>query len=45
MQKVDNREGLPIITDESHIVSACVVIGCLVLVVLLLVGVWLWEIK
>ena len=45
MQKVDNREGLPIVTDESQIVSACVVIGCIVLVVLLLAGVWLWGLK
>ena len=45
MQKVDNREGLPIVTDDSHIVSACVVIGCLVLVVLLLAGVWLWGLR
>ena len=45
MQKVDNREGLPIITDDSHIVSAYIVVGCLVLVVLLLAGVWLWGLR
>ena len=45
MQKVDNRDGLPIVTDDSHIASAYIVIGCLVLVVLLLAGVWLWGLR
>lgn len=42
MQKVSNEDGLPIVTDDSHIVSAWVLVGCMVLGVILLIGVWFW---
>lgn len=41
MQKVDSKDGLPIVTDEVHIVSAYVVIGCIVIAGILLTIAWL----
>lgn len=35
---MENDDNLPIVTEDTHIVSACIVLGCIVLAGAILIG-------